>query len=411
MSDLQKDLQAVARISAVPTILRVVSEITGLRFTAVARVTEATWHACAVQDRLGFGMEPGDPLDVATTICSEVRDARSPIVIEHASQEPGFCDHPTPKMYGFESYFSFPIYTAEGEYFGTLCGLDAVPAKLREGKTTDLIGLFAEMISLQLTEEDASLQVREALARERELAGLREQFMAVLGHDLRSPLASILGGASFLLELDPGETERTVLQTIESSGRRMHRLIDDIMDFARGRLGGGFPIVPEEHDVGGIVAAVVGEMRSAHPDREIRVHDGAGVLAELDRPRFVQMLTNLVGNAMEHSPSSEPVEIAVEADGERVRIAVSNAGDPIPEEALPHLFDPFFRSGELSEGSGLGLGLYIAAEIARSHGGEIRAESGERTVFTVELPQTARLVPGGNGDGAPETLSGVAETP
>jgi signal transduction histidine kinase len=411
MSDLQKDIQAVARISAVPTILRVVSEITGLRFTAVARVTEATWHACAVQDRLGFGMEPGDSLEVATTICSEVRDSREPVVIEHASQEPVFCDHPTPKLYGFESYFSFPIYTAEGEYFGTLCGLDATPAKLRDEKTTDLIGLFAKMISLQLTDEDASLQDREALARERELARLREQFMAVLGHDLRSPLAAILGGASFLLDLDPGETERTVLETIESSGQRMHRLIDDIMDFARGRLGGGFPIRPEEHDVGDIVADVAGEMRSAHPDREILVHDGAGVVAEVDRPRFVQMLTNLVGNALEHSPSSEPVEIEVMADGDLVRIAVINAGETIPAEALPRLFEPYFRSGDPSEGSGLGLGLYIAAEIARAHGGEIRAESGERTTFTVELPQTARLEPGGNGDGTPKTLSGVVETP
>jgi signal transduction histidine kinase len=411
MSDLQKDLQAIGRIGAVPTILRVVSEITGLRFTAVARVTDATWHACAVQDRLGFGMQPGDPLDVATTICSEVRDSGSPIVIEHASQEPVFCDHPTPKMYGFESYFSFPIYRADGEYFGTLCGLDANPAKLRDGKTTDLIRLFAEMISLQLTAEEASLRDREALARERELAELREEFMAVLGHDLRSPLAAILGGASFLLDLDPGETERTVLETIESSGQRMHRLIDDIMDFARGRLGGGFPIRPEEHDVGDIVADVAGEMRSAHPDREILVHDGAGVVAEVDRPRFVQMLTNLVGNALEHSPSSEPVEIEVMADGDLVRIAVINAGETIPAEALPRLFEPYFRSGDPSEGSGLGLGLYIAAEIARAHGGEIRAESGERTTFTVELPQTARLEPGGNGDGTPKTLSGVVETP
>ena len=406
MSDLQKDIQAVARIGAVPTVLRVVSEITGVRFAAVARVTESSWHACAVQDRAGFGLKAGDLLEVATTICSEVRDSRMPVLIEHASSEPAFCDHPTPKMYGFESYFSFPIYRTDGKYFGTLCGLDVEPLKLRDRKIRDLMALFAELISLQLTAEEASSRDREALARERERAELREQFVAVLGHDLRSPLSTILAGSEFLLELDPGETERTVLERIESSGRRMHALIDDVLDFARGRLGGGFPVRPEESDVGDVVAGVLDEIRSAHPEREIRLSGGAGLRAELDRSRFAQMLTNLVENALEHSSSSEPVDVAVSTEEDRVRVRVTNAGDPIPEEERPRLFEPYYRGGDPGEGSGLGLGLYIAAEIARGHGGEIRVVSGERTSFTVDLPRWTGLASGGE---VAESAQAVAE--
>lgn len=389
MNDLQQDIRAVARIAAVPTVLRVASEISGVRFAAVARVTESTWHACAVEDRADFGLRAGDPLEVATTICSEVRDSRTPILIEHASSEPAFCDHPTPKMYGFESYFSFPIYRTDGKYFGTLCGLDAEPLKLRDGKIKDLMALLAELISLQLTAEEASSRDREALARERERAELREQFVAVLGHDLRSPLAAIVAGSEFLLELEPGEVERTVLERIESSGLRMHALIDDVLDFARGRLGGGFTVRPEESDVGELVAEVLDELRSAYPDRELRLSDGHGVKAAVDPARFVQMLTNLIGNALVHSPSSAPVDIRVDGSAERCRVSITNEGDPIPEQALPRLFEPYFRGPDSAVDSGLGLGLYIAAEIVRAHGGEIRVESGTRTTFTVDLPRTA----------------------
>src|SRR4051812_44069508 len=123
-SSLSDDIAAVARVSAVPTILRVIAETTGMGYTLVARVTPAQWIACAVHDEISFGLKVGDELDVATTLCSEVRDSLKPIIVEHASREPSYCEHPTPKMYGFESYIAVPVFRRSGDYFGNVCALD-----------------------------------------------------------------------------------------------------------------------------------------------------------------------------------------------------------------------------------------------------------------------------------------------
>lgn len=384
------DVAAVQRIDAVPTILRVISETTGLRLALVARVTEGTWTACATLDRMDFGLQPGDELDVATTLCREVRASGEPIIIEHASQEPEFCGHPTPRMYGFESYIAVPIFRPGGEYFGNVCALDANPARLRDEKTLAMFRLFAELISLQLAAEEAHSRDRAALVDERRTAELREQFIAVLGHDLRNPLSAVITGSSFLLDVCEEPRQRTILERIHGSGQRMARLIDDVLDFARGRLGGGIHAQPGEvADVAEIAAAVVAEIASASPDRTIRVTYRDAGSAVLDRTRMAQLMSNLVGNAVQHAPPEAPVDVRVEGAGDRVRFSVTNGGAPIPPELMQRLFQPYVRSTGRRAGDGLGLGLYIAAEIARSHGGTLTATSTVEggTTFTAELPR------------------------
>ncbi|MET0400251.1 MAG: ATP-binding protein [Longimicrobiaceae bacterium] len=389
MDHLQADIAAVARISAVPTILRVISQVTGQRLALVARVTRESWVACAVLDQMEFGLGVGDQLEVATTLCSEVRDSHEPIIIEHASREPEFCEHPTPRLYGLESYIAVPIFRPDGEYFGNVCALDSLPATLRDDKTLPMMKLFAELISLQLAAEEESHRDRVALADERATAELREQFIAVLGHDLRNPLSSILMSAGFLLALPQEPRQQTVLERIHGSGERMSRMIDDILDFARGRLGGGMPLTVEPVEVDALVGQVVDEVASARPDRAVRfVPSGVGT-ASLDRSRVAQMLSNLVSNAVEHGSPGEPVEISATGTADRVVLAVANRGEPIAPDVVPRLFEPYVRPERKGPRPGLGLGLYIAAEIARAHGGSIRAESSVEagTVFTVELPR------------------------
>ena len=354
MDRLQADIAAVARIGAVPTILRVVSEVTGLRLALVARVTRESWIACAVLDQMDFGLGVGDQLEVATTLCSEVRDSHEPIIIEHASAEPEFCEHPTPKMYGLESYIAVPIFRPNGEYFGNVCALDSVPATLRDGKTLGMMKLFAELISLQLAADEESVRDREALARERENAELREQFIAVLGHDLRNPLSSIMMSTGFLLALPQEPRQKTVLERIQGSGERMSRLIGDILDFARGRLGGGMEINPERVDVAALVGEVVDEIAGAHPDRTVRIAPSGAGTAWLDRSRVAQMLSNLVANAVEHCPPGEPVDISVTGGEDRVVLAVANRGDPIAPEVVPRLFEPYVRAQRKGSAAGAG---------------------------------------------------------
>lgn len=384
------DVAAVQRIGAVPTILRVISETTGLRLALVARVREDSWTACATLDRMDFGLNPGDHLDVATTLCREVRQTGEPIVIEHASQEPEYCGHPTPKLYGLESYIAVPIFLPDGAYFGNVCALDARPARLRDGTTVEMFRLFAELIGLQLAAEAEHARDREALSDERRTAELREQFIAVLGHDLRNPLSSVVTGSAFLLDICEEPKQRTILERVHSSGQRMARMIDDVLDFARGRLGDGIPIAPEGvEDVGQVAAHVVAEVASVHPGRTLRLrHHGAG-RAELDRTRVAQMMSNLVANAVEHSAPDAPVEVLVDGTESEVRFSVTNHGEPIPAELVPRIFMPYVR-GSRGPRHGLGLGLYIAGEIARSHGGSLQVSStaDAGTTFTAVLPRT-----------------------
>jgi signal transduction histidine kinase len=393
------DIAAVARISAVPTILEVVSESTGLRLALVARVTRNEWTACATLDRMSFGLNVGDKLEVTTTLCSEVRDSQQPIVIEHASQDPAFCRHPTPVMYGFESYMAFPIYRATGEYFGNLCALDSVPARLRDEKTISMMKLFAELISLQLTAEEEHTRDRAALFEERQSAQDREEFIAVLAHDLKTPLTAVVSGSEFLL-LDPMPPVHTdMLRRIRDSGKRVVRLVDDLLDFARGRFGRGIDLALEETgDVDRLVRHVVAEVAMTAPSRVIRMSGQIEGAAQIDQSRVSQLVSNLIGNAVDHGPEDEPVDVALSSTPATIVVTVVNGGEPIAADVAGKLFHPFYRGNHASGQSsrGLGLGLFIASGIARAHGGTITLSSTAEhgTAFTMELPRSVDAAPG-----------------
>jgi GAF domain-containing protein len=133
--DFQADIAAVNRIEAVPTILEVVCRTTGMGFAAVARVTEDRWIVCSVRDEIAFGLQPGGELKVETTICHEIRQNREPVMIDHVDEDDAYCGHPTPAMYGFQSYIAMPIILPNGTFFGTLCAIDPKPARVKTPET------------------------------------------------------------------------------------------------------------------------------------------------------------------------------------------------------------------------------------------------------------------------------------
>ena len=124
---IARDIAAISRIEAVPMILKAVTHATGMRFAAVARVTESKWTACAVYDDIQFGLQPGGELALEATFCNEIRQSGKPVVFGQASTDPVFASHPLPPLYGFESYISVPIVRRDGSFFGTLCALDPLP--------------------------------------------------------------------------------------------------------------------------------------------------------------------------------------------------------------------------------------------------------------------------------------------
>jgi signal transduction histidine kinase len=385
MADLQAEVRAVARIAAVPTILDVVCRTTGLGFAVVTRVTEERWIACSLKDEIGFGLHAGSELAVESTICHEIRQHRHPVVIDNVACDATYRDHHTPALYGFQSYISVPVVLPDGVFFGTLCALDRQPHMVNTPEIVASFTLFAELIAYHL---DADRRVREAaamLAREREIAELREQFIAVLGHDLRNPLQAVSAAAD-LLAADPMRAAEMAGHIQQSVGR-MIGLIDNVTDFARGRLGGGLSLVRDaEGPVEAVLRQVVQELRTTHPDRVIALDLDLVQPVACDRPRIAQLLSNLLGNALTHGDPAAPVQVRASARDGAFVLDVINSGEPIPPETLHNLFQPFFRGTTPGGAQGLGLGLYIASEIARAHEGTIEVVStAEETRFRFRM--------------------------
>ena len=385
--DLLKRVEEIQAIGAVPKILETVAAMTGLGFVCIAHVTDDAWVTCAVLDRLAFGLKPGDELDVTTTLCEEVRDTARSVIIDHVAESTQYAGHHTPRIYGFQSYFSIPIFRTDGRYFGTLCGLDPKPIKLSDPVTVSTLHLFAELVSKQLDAENRQQATRSDLSSERETAELREQFIAVLGHDLRTPLGSIALGADLLALKLADPALLPVVERIRRSARRMASLVDDVMDFTRGRMGSGIGLTRRRHDSLHLtLEQVIDEMRGLHPERVIAASIPDQLCLDCDPERMAQLLSNLLANALVHGHAGTPVHVDARQDDGKLVLSVSNEGQDLPPEVIAQLFKPYWRATSRPGSEGLGLGLYIVDQIARAHGGKIDVRSNAgRTTFTFTL--------------------------
>jgi signal transduction histidine kinase/DNA-binding response OmpR family regulator len=276
-----------------------------------------------------------------------------------------------------------------------------VPVK-NQGATIGAITFVLAESSRRYTEDDLLMAVQlgeragVAIANARlydeatKSVRLNELFSGVVGHDLRNPLASIMTATQLLLARGAAGDSGPALQRILSSAERMARMIDQLLDFTRVRAGGGLPSDPRPMDLAAVAHEVIGELQVAHPEREITFAAMGSLVGAWDADRVAQLLSNLVSNAIEHGLPDKPV--VIEADGtdpESIAVMVSNAG-AIPPEIAPVVFEPFRGMQHRRERkSGLGLGLYIAQQIALVHGGtiELIASDPLRTTFAVTLPR------------------------
>lgn len=385
--DFQAEIDSVQQIDAVPRILEVVCRTTGMGFAAVARVTDARWVCCAVRDEINFGLLPGGELQVETTICHEIRQSGCEVVIDEVGRDATFAGHHTPARYGFQSYISVPILRPDGSFFGTLCAIDPRPARISTPEVVGMFKLFAELIGIHLNALDRVAASEASLSDERQTAELREQFVAVLGHDLRNPLASIGAGLRLLATPRSDNETEQLLEAMRLSVTRMANLIDNILDFARGRLGGGLPVQRNATAIEAVLNQVVGELRSSFPDRTIRTDFAVTEPVDCDSGRIAQLASNLLGNALTHGAADRPIEMQAATHDGQFELSVANAGEPIPAASLQQIFQPFSRGTVQPPTQGLGLGLYIASEIARAHGGTLTAtSSAEQTRFTFRMP-------------------------
>ena len=232
-------------------------------------------------------------------------------------------------------------------------------------------------------------QLAKELEERAEALRVSEMFTGVLGHDLRSPLSAIVMCAK-LLEHHTDASMQKIGARLTRSATWMSRMIEDVLDLTRARLGEGIPIHCQQVDLAALVQGVIQEQQAAHPEGRIEFIRSGSLTGVWDEDRLVQVVSNLIGNALHHGEPKTTVEVRLDGtDAQTVRLTVANEGH-IAEELLPHIFDPFRSGGRKSARTqGLGLGLFIVHQIVHSHGGQIEVVSppGEKTCFTVTLPR------------------------
>lgn len=300
------------------------------------------------------------------------------------------------------SYLAVPVVSRTGPVIGGLFFGHSAPARFTEQH--ERIGrVLANHASLAIDNARMFQAAREGEERQARLVGelehavrFSEMFVGILGHDLRNPLSAITTAASVVLSRSDSDRVAKPVSRILSSADRMSRMIDQILDFTRVRLGGGIPLSRKAVDLAAVCRVVLDELRDeGDEDRQARLVLRGDTRGEWDEDRLAQLLSNLAGNALQHRPPGTKVTICIDGSlPHQVTLSVENSGT-VPAELLPVIFEPLRgREGGKREGSsGLGLGLYISQQIALAHGGSIRVDSepgADHTRFYVELPRTPR---------------------
>jgi phosphoserine phosphatase RsbU/P len=304
---------------------------------------------------------------------------------------------PLLRMQGFFNEVALDLVTADGKKLAVLA--NAVEHRNEKGNL-----LFTRLTIFQATERrryerdlvEAKREAEQGLKDERAASELREQFVAVLGHDLRNPLAGLDAGLRRLQRHGVDKRTPAMLEHMRRSVGRMDELINNVLDLTRSRLGGGIPLrIEHGRPIEPVLAQVIEELRVVHPDRSLMVSLDVAEPVDCDHGRIGQLLSNLLGNALIHGSKNAPIWVEATAQGGRFTLAVANAGKPIPPETMKRLFQPFYRAEGRSRSEGLGLGLYIASQIAQAHGGTLSVTSDVgRTTFSFTMPTKHPRLPG-----------------
>ena len=366
---------------AVASILQTIRGITGAAFAAVALVTEDHWIACALADGIGLGIAPGSAFAGNRTVCHQARQTGETATLDGPDRD----RFPLPAMATWQSYLSTPILLPDGSCFGTLCAIDPRRLELEAPATRGMFASFARLIGFYAQAErcppSATPPHRPQIDR---------QFLALLGHELRNPLATINMSAWLLGRNPPADRAAGAVEAINSSVLRMSGLIANMLDFAGDRLDRAI-VRDADEPLEPALRAAVTACRQAWPHRLIIEEFAIAAPIECDRARITHLASNLLRNALSYGAAGQPVRLHAASVRGEFELAVENQGDPIPPEIQQRLVR-LFASGEgaLSTGpNGLGLGLYVASAIARAHGGviELRSTAGH-TSFRFVMPLT-----------------------
>ncbi len=354
--------------------------------TSVSLVSFVSYDRQWFKARTGF-----DPCETTLdqSVCAHVVKAGELLVIPDLAADPRTRDNPLvtgPPFIRF--YADAPLMTPEHEVLGALCVIDEKPrpAGLTGGQQ-DAINVLAGQVMMQLELRRISEGRRRDLLAALGATELREQFIAVLGHDLRNPLTAISSGVQMLQGHPSAAIAERIVAMMQRSVMRMSGLIDNVLDFASGSLGGVFHIERRPAQLQPVLEHVVAELNASWPGRTISTHFALEQPVDCDAARMAQLFSNLLGNALMHGPPGSAISVRAASRDGVFELEVANASARIPSKTLARLFQPFVRGEAAPAGRGLGLGLYIASQIAAAHQAELTAHwSDGWTRFILAMP-------------------------
>lgn len=417
--DFQSDILSIQSIQIIPTILDVICSTTGMGFAAIARVTEDRWITCSLLDKIQFGLKPGDELKVETTLCQEVRQKNKPVIIDHVEKDAAFCQHPTSKIYGFQSFISVPIIRRNGNFFGTVCAFDPKPAKLNTPEVIGMFNLFSDLISfhlqaveqLELSEEKLLQQqeehIKELQQKNSELQTINlelESFAHVASHDLQEPLRKVQTFAGFILNREYGNLTgegKNYFDRLLKSVRRMQTLISDLIMYTQIKI---HEQIFEHTSLDKIVEEIKQNYIEELTQRQVKIEMAEMCDAFVIPFQFKQLLQNLISNSIKFSkPGVNPV-IHISSSVEKgsnltnkklspeknyCHVIVTDNGigfDPLYSHKI---FEIFQRLHAREEYEGTGIGLSIVKKIVENHKGFITAtgEVDKGARFDIYIPQ------------------------
>jgi signal transduction histidine kinase len=403
---LSKDIQNIKQIPIVPTLLEVVCRTTGMGFAAIARVTQDRWIACGVRDEIHFGLEEGGELNIETTICNEIRDIGQIVVIDHVDENELYVNHHTPKLYGFQSYISMPIFLKNGDFFGTLCALDPKPAQLNNEKIMGMFKLFADLISFHLQSIDLMEKSDHAVSEmNRQLIkSLDEnrQYQHISSHNLQEPLRKIRMFSSMLVDAtEENDTDRakTLALKVNANAQKFSMMIKDLSDFSE-LNSTSFETV----DLNKIITDVCTQLDQELNAKNAVISVSVMPVLQAVSLQMEQLFYHLIHNAIKFSKKEEILRIEIvsktlsstevaqyvpKAKGAQfVEIKLKDNGIGIEKSQHESIFDIFSQLPYEEEAKGRGIGLSYCRKIIRNHGGfiTVSSEAGHGTDFSIILP-------------------------
>ncbi len=389
-------------------MLELICRTTNMGFAAVARVTENRWIACAVQDEIGFGLKPGGELQLETTICNEIRGHGQPVIIDEVAKDKYFFNHHTPKMYGFQSYISIPIFLKSGQFFGTLCAIDPKPLPLKAGNMVTMFNLFADLIAFHLHNQDQQQAKALVLNKaQQDLAASRDdvrQYEHVSRHSLQEPLRKLQVFTDMIVHdvsLPPEHRVRDLAVKINRLSGDLSAKINRLNELA------DMQAAPEKFtkvDLQEVVANVLIGLRTGIKSRQavVTVHSlpvVAGIAGQLEI-----VLYHIIDNALRYSQGYILPIIDIFADivdagsiqhaqvGTQYRkyhkVCIRDNGIGIEGTHLEKIFDLFVQLKPKAHVDSVGVGLSQARRIMRQHDGVVLVESveGKGSVFSLLFP-------------------------